>query len=113
MEALGHVADAEDYRNRLVAALQAEGVDNGVWQQFILPAMTVFQAQNAYGKGCPWHCRGDQPKPYDVADYPMAQKHCDWHTCVLTPLRCPNPPEVVEMTAAGIHKVMTNLDQLD
>src|SRR6201984_2953692 len=56
MEALRHLHDASAFRFAIVKALQAEGVQTSVWQAFILPAMTVFQARNGYGKGCPWSC---------------------------------------------------------
>jgi perosamine synthetase len=123
VEALGHARDARAFRDRIVRALQAEGVDTGIWQTFILPAMTVFQAQNAYGKGCPWSClhlhevvspaRYAAPVRYAPEDYPVAQRHCDTHTCILTPLRCPNTPETVKRTALGIRKVMENIRQLE
>lgn len=116
MAALGHEADAESFRDRVVEAINAEGLNASVWQRFVLPAMTVFQAQNAYGKGCPWHCKqeGSEPRAisYALDQYPVAQRHSEWHFCVLTPLRAPNGPEVPRLSAAAIRKVMANLDQL-
>ena len=53
MKALGHEHDASEFRYKIIEALQAEGVETGVWQRFILPEMAVFQAKNGYGKGCP------------------------------------------------------------
>ncbi|HEY3396936.1 MAG TPA: DegT/DnrJ/EryC1/StrS family aminotransferase [Armatimonadota bacterium] len=113
MEALGHAADAAEFRGKLVKALQAEGVVTGVWQSWPLPAMTVFQAQNAYGHGCPWTCPHSDPVSYDPAAYPVARKHSDWHTGMTSPLRPPNGPEVAEATAAGIRKVLANVDQVE
>jgi dTDP-4-amino-4,6-dideoxygalactose transaminase len=113
MEALDHAADASAFRDRLVKALQAEGVQTGLWQTFILPAMTVFQARNGYGKGCPWGCPHARPVAYDVQAYPVATRHADWHTGMTAPLRAPNDARVVELTAAGFHKVMTHLDQVE
>jgi len=110
MEALGHAHDAAAFRDRLRKAMQAEGVQTGVWQRFILPAMTVFQAKNAYGRGCPWSHAA--PVDYSVDHFPVAQKHADWHTGMTMPLRPPNGPDVAERTALGIRKVMENLDQL-
>jgi perosamine synthetase len=112
MEAMGHVADAAAFRNRIVRALQAEGVATSVWQGFILPAMTVFQARNGYGKGCPWHCPHAGNVEYRPEEYPVAQRHADWHTGMTTPLRAPNGADVAEATARGIRKVMENIDQL-
>ena len=112
MDALGHAADAAAYRNRLMAAVAAEGAPVSVWQHFILPAMTVFRAKNGYGKGCPWACQWAGPVDYDPADYPAAQKHADWHVGMTTPLRAPNGPEAAELVAGAFRKVMTNLKEL-
>ena len=113
MAALGHIDDAADFRAKIVRAMQAEGMDTGVWQHFILPAMTVFQAQNAYGKGCPWDCKHSEPVSYAVEQYPIAQRHCEWHTCILTPLRAPNGPEAIKYTAAAVRKVMASVSELE
>lgn len=113
MEAMGHAHDAAAFRDRLVRALQAEGVETGVWQGYILPAMTVFQAKNGYGKGCPWACPHAAPVDYSLSQYPMAQRHCDTHTGMTVPLRPPNGPEVARLTAAAIRKVMENVDALE
>ena len=112
MEALGHVDDAADFRGKLVKAFKAEGVQTGVWQSYILPRMTVFQAKNGYGHGCPWACPHAAPVDYSVEQYPVAEKHADSHTGMTVPLRAPNRPDVAEKTAAGFRKVMENLDQL-
>jgi perosamine synthetase len=113
MQALGHAHDAPIFRDKLVRAMQAEGVETGLWQAFILPAMTVFRAQNGYGKGCPWHCPHAAPVNYALEQYPVAQHHTDTHTGMTYPLRAPNGPETAEWMAAGIRKVMENCDQLN
>ena len=112
MKALGHEKDAAAFRGKIVAAMKAEGVQTGVWQSFILPAMTVFQAKNGYGKGCPWSCAHATPVNYSLDQYPVAQKHADSHTGMTVPLRAPNGLEVAELTAGGIRKVMENIDQV-
>ena len=112
MEHLGHTRDARAFRDKLVDAINAEGVPLMVWQQFILPAMTVFQAQNGYGQGCPWSCPYAQPVDYAVGQYPVAQEHCDTHACIVMALRAPNGPDVARMLAAGIRKVMENVEQV-
>jgi len=113
MEALGHIEDAAVFRNQLVKALQAEGVGTAVWQGWPLPMMTVFQAQNAYGKNCPWQCPHARPVDYDPAQYPVAAKHSDWHTGMTDPLRSPNTPEVAALLAGAFEKVMTSIDQVE
>ena len=112
MESLGHAQDAAAFRDRVVDALVAEGVETGVWQRFILPAMTVFRARNAYGGGCPWRCGEYSPRIYSPELFPQAQRHCESHTGITTPLRSPNGPEVVDLIAEGIRKVMENIDQV-
>jgi dTDP-4-amino-4,6-dideoxygalactose transaminase len=116
VEALGHAEDASDLRDKIVRALQAEGAQTGIWQKFILPVMTVFRAKNAYGKGCPWDCLVGSSalrRDYEPHQYPVAQKHCDTHTGMTTPLRAPNGAEAVALTARGIRKVMENLEQVE
>ena len=113
MPALGHAHDASAFREKIVRALRAEGVDTGVWQSFILPAMTVFQAKNGYGHGCPWSCRHAAAVDYSLGQYPQAQRHTDTHTGMTEPLRAPNTPAVAEAMARGIRKVMENIAQLE
>jgi dTDP-4-amino-4,6-dideoxygalactose transaminase len=112
MEALGHAEDPRAFRDKLVEALNAEGVPNGVWQRFILPEMTVFQAKNGYGKGCPWDCPHARPADYSVDRYPVSRRHCDTHTCLIMALRAPNGIEVARLLGQGIRKVMENVDQI-
>lgn len=112
-DALGHSDDASTFRYKIVEALQAEGVSLMVWQTFILPAMTVFQAKNGFGHGHPWSSPHAQPVDYSLHQYPVAQKHCDTHAAITGGLRAPNGPEVAKLTAQAIRKVMENLDQLE
>jgi hypothetical protein len=74
--------------------------------------MTVFQAKNGFGHGHPWTSPQAQPVDYSLNQYPGAQKHCDCHTGMTTPLRAPNSPDVARFMAAGIRKVMANVEQL-
>jgi perosamine synthetase len=120
MQALGHEGDAGHqfdalaYRDKLVRAIQAEGVPLTVWQRFILPAMTVFQAQNGYGQGCPWTCPyAGAAVDYAPDRYPVAQRHNDTHACIVMALRAPNGPDVARMLGLGIRKVMEHIDQVE
>ena len=114
MDAIGWTGDRRRMRNAVMKALNAEGVPAAVWQDFILPAMTVFQAKNAYGKGCPWSCRGaGEGVDYDPAQFPVAQKHTDTHFGMTNPLRAPNGTDVAEKVAAGFRKVFDNIDKID
>jgi len=100
------------FREKLVAALQAEGVRVGMWQRFILPAMTVFQAKNAYGHGAPWSLPWTGPVEYSVRKFPVAQAHTDRHICLAMPQRAPNGAEAARLTAAGVRKVFDNVGEL-
>lgn len=112
--ALGHAGDAVALRDRVIEAIQAEGIGRGLmaWQRFILPAMTVFQAKNAYGHGHPWSSRHAQPVDYSARRFPVAQRHCDTSFSLSAPLRTPNGREAADAAATAIRKVMTHLDQL-
>ncbi len=100
------------FRNAVMKALQAEGVPCGIWQSFILPVMTVFQAQNAYGKGCPWKCSNAKKIVYNPKDYPAAQKHCDTHFGMTEPLRAPNGKKAAKLVGTAFRKVFDNISQL-
>jgi perosamine synthetase len=113
MAAVGHESDAAAFRDKIVAALKAEGVDTGIWQGWPVPEMTVFQARNAYGKGCPWSCPHAGGVDYSPEQFPVARRHSDWHTGMTTPLRAPNDLRTAELVAEAFRKVMTNLDQLE
>ncbi len=106
LPSLGAPLAPPEARNALLAAMKAEGAPMVVWQRFILPAMTVFQARNGYGKGCPWNCPNAAPVDYDVARFPVAQRHCDTHACVVQALRAPNGERETRLLAAGIRKVL-------
>jgi perosamine synthetase len=102
---LGWQGPPSRLRDAIMKALQAEGVPVGIWQSWILPAMTVFQAKNAYGRGCPWSCPQGEPVVYDPKGYPQAQRHCDTHMGMTTPLRAPNGPRTVKAVAGAFRKV--------
>jgi perosamine synthetase len=101
-----------DFRFAILKAMQAEGVQTSVWQSYILPAMTVFQAKNGFGGGHPWTSPHAQPVDYSLHQYPVAQKHCDTHTGMTMPLRAPNAEQAVRLTAEGIRKVMENVAEV-
>jgi dTDP-4-amino-4,6-dideoxygalactose transaminase len=112
--AAGWTGDRREFRAAVNAALNAEGVPTAVWQQFILPEMTVFQAKNAYGGGCPWSLPGaDEGVDYNPANFPVAQRHCESYIALVMALRAPNGPDIAEKIATGIRKVFENLGEID
>lgn len=105
MKAIGWQGDPVVMRDAIIRALNAEGVPAGIWQHYILPAMTVFQAKNAYGRGCPWSCHQADDIEYNPADFPVAQRHTDTHFGLTAPLRSPNGPGVARLVADAFAKV--------
>jgi dTDP-4-amino-4,6-dideoxygalactose transaminase len=110
-ELLGWKDHPAKLRDAMMNAMKAEGTEVHVWQHFILPAMTVFQAKNAFGKGSPW-CLG-APVDYSTEQFPISQKHTDCHFGMTTPLRHPNGAETAKRVAEGIRKVFENVNQLN
>ncbi len=112
LAALGSPLPPSAARDALVQAMVAEGAPLMVWQHFILPAMTVFQARNGYGKGCPWSCSHAGPVSYDVSRFPVAQRHCDTHACLVQALRAPNGARETKLLASGIRKVLESAPEV-
>ena len=110
-DALGHAHDAARFRDALVKVLRAEGVDTSVWQGWPVPEMTAIAAQNAYGKGCPWSCL-ESKVDYSLDQFPVARKHCDWHTGMTMPLRPPNGPDLAEKVAEAFRKVLAQASDI-
>lgn len=110
----GYKGHAKKFTRAVIKAIQAEGVPVGIYQHYILPAMTIFRAKNAYGKGCPWSCPYYGSSVSYLPDkYPVAQKHCDTHFGMTVPLRAPNDEKVVKLVGIAIKKVFYNIDKLD
>lgn len=96
----------------IMAALKAEGlpVTRANW---LLPAHTVFQAKDAYGKGSPWtdgHTQRDVS--YDLNQFPVAQSCVD--TCMwnINSHRPPNEKPQLDAFVAAVRKVFENLDEV-
>ncbi len=112
-EKLGWNGKPVIFRNAVMKAIQEEGARVSVWQSFILPRMTVFQAKNAYGKGCPWSCQYSRNISYNPEEYVVAQRHTDTHFGMTEPLRAPNGKDVAVMVGRAIKKVLNNIKSLD
>ncbi len=102
------------FRDAVQAAIAAEGIAAMVWQRFILPEMTVFQAKNAYGQGYPWSIPGaNEGVDYTPSNFPCALNYSHCHISVVQTLRAPNGLDVAAKAAEGIRKVFANLDKID
>ena len=111
-KALGFTGNPRDLRAAVVGALKAENVMVSTWQTWLLPQMTVFQARNGYGGGCPWHCRTARKVNYDLAQYPEAGRHVDTYF-ILTGLRPPNTIRTARRMAQAVRKVLDNINELE
>jgi len=87
-------------------ALAAEGVGLGQWQRVPVPAQSVFQDLQGYGKGCPWSCGwyGKEVK-YRGDDYPVTIKFIAEHA-YLSGVYPPNTMDLMQCYVQGFQKVM-------
>jgi dTDP-4-amino-4,6-dideoxygalactose transaminase len=61
------------FRDKVLAALQAEGVECCLWETKPLPLQKYFAEQTGYGRGCPYNCAhrsepAPKPQPEDYAN---------------------------------------------
>ena len=67
-----------EFRDRLMSALNAEGLRIAQWQTVTLPAQSIFRDKIGYGKGSPWSDRNYTGSvEYRPEDYPVAQQVVD------------------------------------
>jgi perosamine synthetase len=108
----GVVALPDHFRDVVIQALRAEGVEVVLWQNEPVPRHTVFQKMEGFGKGSPWTAAGPEAvafarKNYDPARYPATWRLLDT-SLVLFSQSCPliaQTEEVVMRTAEAFHKV--------
>jgi len=115
-EALGLTMPAEAFRNRLVAALEAEGVEATLWHVTPMTSFPIFQhLDEGYGKGCPWSCPYyGREIEYKPEEYPEAIRLMETSLVINTE---PHPIfnqdlELMEYYVAAFRKVLENLDEL-
>lgn len=103
-----------DFRDAVCQSMAYEGVVCMVWQRFILPEMTVFQAKNAYGNGYPWSIPGaDEGVDYTPDNFPVARKYSRSHISIVQSLRAPNGLDMAEKVVQAIKKVFGQIDRID
>jgi dTDP-4-amino-4,6-dideoxygalactose transaminase len=113
MDAIGWKGDPARMRDAVMKAIKAERAPVSVWQRFILPSMTVFQAKNAYGNGSPWAENDSMDVDYSPENFPVAARHADTHIGMTMPLRAPNDEQVARCAGQAIRKVFENIDAID
>ncbi len=108
--ALGLDVSPRTLREKVQAALNAEGVPAGLWQRRSVPGQDVFQKGIGYGKGCPWRCQ-DSAATYNIDDYPVSNAFLDSH-CYVFDINPPNDQELMGLYVEGFRKVMGAIDQV-
>ena len=100
MEVIGWKGNPVDFRNRVVEALNAEGVETHVWQKNILPQMVLFRCEDMMN--------------IDIIQdqYPKAMRHLQTHFGINTQLRVPNNKNVIKKIAEAFFKVFENINNL-
>lgn len=107
---LGLDLDAQLFREKVSAALNAEGVPVAQWWSMALPDMVLFQQKDGYGKGCPWDCRHTRPE-ISYANLPLPETR-RWlkEYALVRNLHAPNDLTVMEAYVAAFQKVFGQLD---
>ena len=104
------------FRDKLQAALLAEGVDAVRWQHSPVPLQPLFQTKQGYGKGCPWSCRKlyGATYEYQAEQFPVTMALLE-NSLVICSEYYPiyaQPLAVMERYVAAFHKVFANLEQV-
>jgi dTDP-4-amino-4,6-dideoxygalactose transaminase len=98
-------------RNAVLGALTAENVPVFRWQKVPVPSQPLFQNKLAYGRGCPWSCRGADDVGYRTEDYPNTVAILD-NSFVLWGLVPPNGFELMDRYVAAFEKVFQHIDRV-
>jgi dTDP-4-amino-4,6-dideoxygalactose transaminase len=112
---LGIDIETSKFRDKVMRALQTEGVDVVSWQSLPVPGQTLFQLKEGYGKGCPWSCPYyNKEIKYEVQDYPEILNLLNNSFVV-----CSEPYpiyaqklELMKHYVEGFHKVFNNLEEI-
>ncbi len=110
-EELGLKIHPRIFRDKVEAALRAEGVELGR-AEFLIPDMTLFHQKEGYGRGCPWSCHlyGKQIE-YRAEDYPGAIDAIARNTGIAG-TKPPNGRELMEKYVEAFQKVFDNIDAI-
>jgi dTDP-4-amino-4,6-dideoxygalactose transaminase len=95
------------FRDVVLAALNAEGVDAVLWLKDPLPAHPMFQKRYGFGKGYPWKL-ADPNYTYRVEEYPNTMDIIDNSVVICSedkPIYC-QTPALMAKYAEAIAKVM-------
>jgi len=114
LKQLGIREPSKVLRDKIVMALQAEGVPTVLWQTFPLPANPLFQKKEGFGKGFPWSFPGARQIEYHPEEYPETINLLN-SSFVIGSERFPlysQKQEVIELWIEAIRKVHTHLEEV-
>jgi perosamine synthetase len=115
LEAMNVAADPVRFRDALVAALTAEGVDVMLWQTEPVTSYPLFQTKEGIGSGFPWtQPPASRQIDYKPEEYPEAIRLLETSLCV-SDSRHPlfvQPREVIEGYIEGFAKVLADPQRL-
>lgn len=104
-----------EFRDKVMKALKAEGVDVALWQTRPVPAQSLFQIKEGYGKGCPWSCPFyGNDITYDAADYPETTRLLNDSLVICSeayPIYA-QKMQLMEHYAKAFHKVFSNIGEV-
>ncbi|MGM0494048.1 MAG: DegT/DnrJ/EryC1/StrS family aminotransferase [Armatimonadota bacterium] len=107
---LGLDLPLSEYKSKVWAALEAEGVPILQWQRQIIPAMDFFQDQRGYAATPPWRFGGSTVS-YDPDDYPRAQRFVASHA-YLRGVHPPNGMDLMDRYAEAFAKVFSQIERV-
>jgi len=103
---VGVDAPPKVFKAAVLKALAAEGIGLGQWQTMPVPAQSVFQDMQGYGKGCPWSCALYGRKvSYRGEDYPETIRFIAEHS-YLRGVHPPNTMALMRKYVEGFKKVL-------
>ena len=108
---LGYAGPVNELRDRVLVALQAEGVAAMVWQPQPIPAQPAFRTDLR-----PWQPNhaGEALRPWNPAEYPVASRLVDVSLSLgneATPLYV-QEPSLMERYVEAVAKVVGNIEQV-
>jgi perosamine synthetase len=111
-EALDLEISAHEFRDRVVAALTAEGVKAAIWCKEPVYKQPLFQTLEGYGLGCPWKCPHVKRKiEYKEGDCPVAERISNETFDVQ--VHPPNGIDIMEEYVRAFEKVSLNARDLE
>jgi len=103
-------AHVDKFRDVFCRVMNAEGVPVRAWQTRPVPAQSLFQYLDGYGKGCPWSCPyARKGVKYDPSEYPVASDICRRRVVLghsTDSFGPPNGLDLMEKYAEAFHKVL-------